>query len=216
MSSASGVKSLGAMSYGPAALAAGVGVAVPVIALGPLLSAVSAAFTSEAEAALFRAFGNAALPEEICKLIFIYLLLRRFAGVRQPMRAMAIGAFVGLGFGGVETLIYTVNNGAAVGLVRIFTAIPCHLFLGVIMAHYVWVARTSGSVVATVKSLLVPTFVHGLYNFPLMAQSAAVTAQPGGALLLTWIVLFLLAAWSRFLMARYYRQSQVSDFLAPA
>ncbi len=198
--------------YAAAALVAGILVAAPVLALGPALATLGEGVGGGYGAPIYRAFGNAALPEELCKLVFIALLVRRVFSVRAPVRAMAVGALVGFGFGAVETVFYSVHNGAGVGLVRLFTAVPCHVFLGAVMAHYLWAALMTRSRVAATKSLLVPVLIHGLYNFPLMAAFDAVVVEPGGTMLLTWMVLFLLAGWTRLLLAGYRRQI----FLDPA
>lgn len=194
------------------AFGAGALVALPVLALGPALTALAAAFDGALATPLYRAFGNAAIPEEVCKFIFVYSLVTRSFSPRGPVRAMTTGAAVGFGFGAVETLLYALNNGPAIGLLRFFTAIPCHVFLGAIMAHYVWAFRLTRAPAAAVKALLVPGIAHGLYNFPLMADLGVTAAQPAGAMMLTWMVLFLLAGWTRLLAAGYRRQL----FLEPA
>lgn len=188
-------------------LAAGALVAVPVLALGEPIATLVGHFPGRFGEAFFRAFVNAALPEEVFKLLALVLVLRTTLGRRAlgrgPIPTMAIGAGVGLGFALIETVIYTLRVGPHVGLMRIFTAIPCHLFLGAVMAHYLWAAHESRSNVARLKAFIVPLLAHGLYNFPLLVELARTAQRPVGAMLLTWMVLFLLAGWTRFLLVRY-------------
>ncbi len=188
-------------------LAAGALVALPVLALGEPIATLAGHFPGRFGEAFFRAFVNAALPEELFKLVALLLVLRSSPGRRAIRRGavptMAIGAGVGLGFALIETVIYALRVGPHVGLMRIFTAIPCHLFLGALMAHYLWAAHETKSAVARLKAFFVPVLAHGLYNFPLLVELARTAQRPVGAMLLTWMVLFLLAGWTRFLLVRY-------------
>lgn len=164
---------------------------------------------------LLRAFLHAALPEEAAKCAALLYCLRRSAAGVKPLHAMALGALVGLGFAGVETVVYGFRAGAPAASLRVFTAIPCHLFLGVLSGYYCWAARQSAVAVNAAKALLLPVLLHGLYDLPLMAASMAVES-PGGAaavpaglfehaLLLSAMVLFLLAAWARYFLKHYSR-----------
>ncbi len=72
-------------------------------------------------------------------------------------------------------------------MVRAFTAVPAHAFLGALMGCYAGRARLAraGRGRWLVLALAVPTLLHGLYDFPLLAweRAGAGGAPPDAAIL---------------------------------
>jgi RsiW-degrading membrane proteinase PrsW (M82 family) len=157
-------------------------------------------------AAALKAFVQAALPEEAVKVVALAWLFRRLppqAAAELTAAAAAVrGAAFGLGFAAVESVLYAAHGGVEVTLVRGFTAIPCHVFLGSVMAHYL--ARFYGDAPrdrsALVKAFFVPLVLHGLYDYPLMVEVKGDARDGLTSLVLAGLVLALLAAWTRVLL----------------
>ncbi len=133
---------------------------------------------------LASAFFQAAIPEELFKLVVLWLALR-LAAFDEPMDGVVYGVAASLGFATLENVVYVANGGAAVALTRALTAVPSHAFLGVIMGFFVGRARFDDErrSVLMALGLAVPVVLHGLYDWPLLA-AARVTqldGDPSGA-----------------------------------
>lgn len=146
-------------------------IALPVQIVGVVISAAiihqGNAFTDK----LIKSFIGASLIEETIKLVAVYLLTRFGTRPRDLMENVVQGAYVGLGFATIENLSYILESGAGVGIIRAFTAVPCHAFLGAIMGYYLGVAclaRGSQSSIFLLRAWIVPIILHGLYDLPLM------------------------------------------------
>jgi RsiW-degrading membrane proteinase PrsW (M82 family) len=77
-----------------------------------------------------------------------------------------------LGFAAIENVGYVMEFGFTTGLFRMFTAVPGHAMMGVIMGYFVGLAKyreSSGHKTRTLLiGLLAAIAVHGLYDFFLM------------------------------------------------
>lgn len=130
-----------------------------------------------------------ALTEETAK----WLVVRRLTANHKSFNSLFDGivycVFVSLGFAGAENIGYVMQFGFSTALVRAFTAVPGHMFFGVIMGYYysMWhvqyqarqieaemqlygyLPRTGATAFNTgtplAKSLLLPVLVHGFYDY---------------------------------------------------
>lgn len=146
-------------------------IALPVQIAGTVISAAIIHQGNVFIDKLIKSFVGASLVEETFKLIAVYLLIRFGAKPRNLMESVAHGAYVGLGFATIENLTYILDSGAGVGVIRAFTAVPCHAFLGAIMGYYLgvaWVAQGFLSTIFLLRAWIVPVILHGLYDLPLM------------------------------------------------
>lgn len=168
-----------------------------------VLALPGAAARGGLQRAAWSAFVDAALVEEAVKLLAL-LWLSRQAEFRRPQSVIVAGFFMGLGFAAMEMLLLT-GRGLDGLFFRLFTAVPCHAFLGVVMASYV--ARYVGdhSRAALLKAFALPLLLHGLYDLPLMTETAGDPSLARSGALLSALVLALLAAWSRFLLLAFAR-----------
>ena len=131
---------------------------------------------------------------------FKYLILRwrtwnspefncRFDGV-------VYAVFVSLGFALWENIGYVLMYGMNAALMRAVTAVPGHASFGVFMGAYYGLARRSAnrgerqqSVLWRVLAVLIPTLIHGLYDYIAIGESESVT----GTFLIFVLVIFVLA-----------------------
>ena len=85
---------------------------------------------------------------------------------------MVYAVFVSLGFALWENIGYVMMYGVGAALARAITAVPGHACFGVFMGAYYGLAKRSANCGETAASrlwnflaLLVPTVIHGLYDY---------------------------------------------------
>jgi len=143
--------------------------------------------------AFYEAFALAACPEELLKytvLVFYCLKLKDFD---EPMDGIVYGVAVSLGFATLENILYVMNGGTQVAIMRALTAVPAHALTGAIMGYYI------GSILNTpekrtslmILALLIPTLLHGAYDFPLMYLKE----EPSKSWVLLLFLLVIITQW---------------------
>lgn len=149
---------------------------------------------------ILTAFLSAGIPEEACKMFMLMLLIRKNPYFDDKMDGIVYASYIGLGFAGLENILYLVNNldnFASVAISRAIFAIPGHFFFGVIMGYFVSLAyfasRTRvGRTRYLILAYLVPVLCHGIYDSILMIQGVS----PQVSTVLT-IVFLLFCNWLR-------------------
>lgn len=134
------------------------------------------------------AFIGVALIEELGKFVFMFVATHRNKNFNSLFDGVIYAVFTSLGFAALENVLYAVNNGWKVAVMRMFTAVPAHMFFGVMMGYYYswWhmhkkakarekELKAQGLITPTAKefsgirflvfSLLIPTLIHGFYDF---------------------------------------------------
>ncbi|NWF35888.1 PrsW family glutamic-type intramembrane protease [Mariprofundus sp. KV] len=148
--------------------------------------------------ALFEAFMLAAIPEELFKYIVLVMFCLRLKEFDEPMDGIVYGVTVSLGFATLENILYVMDGGLTVAIMRAFTSVPVHAMMGAIMGYFIAMTliepenRNRNYLLA----FLVPMMLHGLYDFPLMYFSATGdVAEPDdntGFMIMIWFVTFFL------------------------
>ena len=121
--------------------------------------------------AIYNAFLVAALSEEVCK----YLLLRigswRNRNFDYRFDGIVYGVSVAVGFALLENVLYVMDGGLYVALMRGVLAVPLHCFCGVFMGIYYGAAKRYSiegqhgkATTATFKALFIPFLIHGIYD----------------------------------------------------
>lgn len=134
------------------------------------------------------AFIGVALIEELGKFVFLFLATRKNKNFNSLFDGLIYAVFTSLGFAALENVLYAVNNGWSVAIIRMVTAVPAHMFFGVLMGYYYswWhmhekaaarerELKAAGYITANARefsgkkylglSLLIPVLVHGFYDF---------------------------------------------------
>ncbi|MDZ4859246.1 MAG: PrsW family glutamic-type intramembrane protease [Candidatus Hydrogenedentes bacterium] len=126
------------------------------------------------------AFLFAAIPEEFFKLAVLAGYSMRRRAFDEPMDGIVYGAVVGQGFAAFENAMYSVSGGVGIAVARAFTAVPAHACMGVIMGHYIGLARfdAKNRTRLIAKGFFFAVLVHGLYDAPLLTLQSLV-AQTG-------------------------------------
>lgn len=141
-----------------------------------------AGISGTVEYALYDAFIVAALCEEICK----YLLLRigSWNSVEFDYRfdGIVYGVSVAVGFALLENILYVMDGGIQVALMRGVLAVPLHAFCGVFMGVFYGAAKKYSvdgkwgkSIRCKLLAVFVPIMIHGVYDTFAMIDSMVTT-----------------------------------------
>lgn len=115
-----------------------------------------------------QAFFVAALPEEACKLLVLWLVLRKNPYFDEHFDGIVYAVCVGLGFAAIENVFYVLGEGEgwmSVAVTRALLAVPGHYAFAILMGYYYSVYHFvdhSSKIAACV--LLVPVLAHGIYD----------------------------------------------------
>lgn len=136
--------------------------------LNPFSGLLSAAFT---------AFIVAGMTEEYFKRLVVIKLACRNKSYDEKLDGIVYSVFSALGFATVENLIYVLSrssNFIYTGVTRGIFAVPAHVMFGITMGYYLSISKFADDEkvqdINMRKSYIVPVFLHGTYDFILMAQ----------------------------------------------
>lgn len=138
----------------------------------PSLNVISTGLFDSTSFNLFRIL-ILAMIEEYSKLFVLYIFISHNSSFDDIYDGFVYSAIIALSFAAMETLVYvfneqTLNEMSSLAVLRDFTTIPLHLVCGIIMGYYVAIEKFSKNKVYKVrkiaKSLLIPTFIHTIYN----------------------------------------------------
>jgi protease PrsW len=112
------------------------------------------------------------LIEEAVKFFVVFRFLYPKKDFNEPFDGITYAVMASMGFATLENIAYTVDYGAATGVLRMFTAVPAHAAFGVIMGYYLGLAKfnpeKSGRYL--VYALFFPAILHAAYDFPLLLE----------------------------------------------
>lgn len=151
-------------AFGYGVLVAIVSVIVEVIfELVGLISSESTSIGSS----IWTAFVGAAFPEEIIKLLFLWLFIRRCKYFDENMDGIVYAVAVGMGFAAIENLGYLYTNldsWQSTAVMRSLMSVPCHYICAVLMGYYYSLAHFKGNIRDRYFMLLMPILFHGVYD----------------------------------------------------
>ena len=109
----------------------------------------------------------AALPEEISKLLMLWLFMRNNPYYDEYLDGIVYAACVGLGFAATENVLYLVQSTdwVGTGIVRGLTAVPAHFAIACAMGYF-YSKRHFGdrSKLTAACVLAVPVIIHWVYD----------------------------------------------------
>jgi RsiW-degrading membrane proteinase PrsW (M82 family) len=112
------------------------------------------------------AFLIVALVEELSKYIFVRGILYKDPNFNEPFDGIVYSVMVSMGFATLENIMYVVDGGWGVAVLRMFTAVPAHAAFAVLMGYYLGLAKFVHH-----KShygwygLGIATLFHGAYDY---------------------------------------------------
>ena len=143
--------------------------------------------------ALVEAFVFVGLIEELTKYAAVRIKAYRSWHFNEVMDGIVYGVAASLGFATVENILYVLQSGLAVAILRGILSVPNHAVWGGIMGFYLGLAkrdknlhRSAGNQI--IKGLAIVIFLHGLYDSLALIGS------------LEWAVLVSLFGWGLFLV----------------
>lgn len=140
---------------------------------------LGAIFGMELEAevypSIFDAFADAfllaAIPEELAKLIMLWLLLRKNPHFDEKFDGIVYAVCIGMGFAGIENVMYLadgIEDGSwvGVGISRALFSIPGHFLFAVLMGYYysLYYWGINRTLKAKVMILVAPVLAHGIFD----------------------------------------------------
>lgn len=113
-----------------------------------------------------------ALVEEGGKYFVLKKVTWKHPAFDYTFDAVVYAVTVSLGFATLENIIYLIDEGIGVGIMRALMSVPGHAMYGVFMGYYYGLAKkaeASGDAKLTksnlTKALIIPTLLHGFYDF---------------------------------------------------
>ena len=161
--------------------------------------------------AAWKAFVGAAIPEELAKLLMLWLLLRRSKYFDERFDGIVYAACVGMGFAATENIIYLFSNleqwqSLAVG--RAMFAVPGHFLFAVAMGYfYSMIYFGDMSWRKSARIFWVPVLLHGTYDALLMMREVG-TMWSGILLICFYIFCFKMLKYGRKRIAEHLEKDK--------
>jgi len=125
---------------------------------------------------IINVFVGVALIEEFSKWIFAYTIGYNHKEYDHIYDMIVYATYVSLGFAALENIIYVLQGGISVGILRALSAVPGHACYGVFMGYFLSLAKIADkngnkklSNKNKILSILVPTILHGIYDYCLFS-----------------------------------------------
>ncbi len=114
-----------------------------------------------------------AYVEEGVKLFFLLILPYWKKAFNEPLDGIIYSVMISMGFAAAENIMYVVQGGVGVGIMRVFTAVPAHAMFAVVMGYFVGLAKFKHkhSFLLIFTGFTIAVLFHGLYDFFLMEKS---------------------------------------------
>lgn len=128
----------------------------------------------------FRSFIIISICEETVKWLFTYCVCWHNKNFNYTYDSIVYFVFISLGFATIENIIAILSNGFDILLViqRGLITVPIHAFFGIIAGYYMGLAKKyevrrwkRKSKRYLLLSLILPIFIHGLFDFLLFMSS---------------------------------------------
>lgn len=126
---------------------------------------------------IFTSFIIAGLTEEYFKRYVVLRFAYFSPHFNEKLDGLIYCSFSALGFATVENILYVVFRFSAnpyVGIYRGIISVPAHVLFGITMGYYLSLAKFCNNEnlkrLYIQKSLLIPAFLHGIFDFILMAR----------------------------------------------
>jgi len=155
------------------------------------------------------AFIVAGLTEEYFKRLVVMKFAYYHGAFNEKLDGIIYCTFSALGFATIENIMYVVSGYDAdpyIGLYRGLLSVPAHMLFAVTMGYYLSLAKFSPdnrtrSYYFT-RSLVIPIFLHGSFNFILMAG-----IQPMMILFIPFVIFLWISNLKK--LNNFYKESKM-------
>ncbi len=115
-----------------------------------------------------------ALAEEGIKFFFLRIVFYKNRYFNEPFDGIIYAVMISMGFAAAENIMYVMNHGFAVGLLRMFTAVPAHAGFAILMGYFVGKAKFAKQYKTYILllGLFNAILFHGLYDFFLLQNDS--------------------------------------------
>ncbi len=116
--------------------------------------------------ALWTAFVQAAIPEELLKWLIFVLFFYKLKDFNEWFDGIVYASVISLGFATVENVLYVFSFGVKTGIMRAISAVPLHFMAGIAQGFFFSLAKFKGSkVFNSILALIAGIAIHGFYDF---------------------------------------------------
>lgn len=113
-----------------------------------------------------KAFFVVGLSEEFSKYIIIRYYSQPHEEYNEPFDGIVYAVMVSMGFAATENMMYVLQGGMEVAIIRAFTAVPAHATFAILMGYFMGKAKFSKNrVVLNFTGLFFAVLFHGAYDF---------------------------------------------------
>jgi RsiW-degrading membrane proteinase PrsW (M82 family) len=113
-----------------------------------------------------KAFFVVGLSEEFSKYIIVRYYSQPRRAFNEPFDGIIYAVMVSMGFAATENILYVLQGGYEVGVLRAFTAVPAHATFAILMGYYMGLAKFSKhKVKMNFTGLFLAVAFHGAYDF---------------------------------------------------
>lgn len=113
-----------------------------------------------------KAFFVVGLTEEFSKYIIVRYVSQPRKAFNEPFDGIIYAVMVSMGFAATENVMYVLQGGYQVAIIRAFSAVPAHATFAILMGYFMGKAKFSNSkVLLNITGLLLAIIFHGIYDF---------------------------------------------------
>lgn len=113
-----------------------------------------------------KAFLVVGLTEEFSKYIIIRYYSQPNEDYNEPFDGIIYAVMVSMGFAATENVMYVLQGGMEVAIIRAFTAIPAHATFAILMGYFMGKAKFSkNKFLLNLTGLFLAVLFHGAYDF---------------------------------------------------
>lgn len=117
------------------------------------------------------------LTEELCKYICLYGIAYTKTDFNEPFDGITYAVMVSMGFATSENIMYVMDGGLHVAVLRMFTAVPAHASFAILMGYFVGLAKFKNHRTPFIfLGITIATLFHGAYDFFLSIDSIELIA----------------------------------------
>lgn len=113
-----------------------------------------------------KAFFVVGFSEEFSKYIIIRYYSQPHNAYNEPYDGIVYAVMVSMGFAATENIMYVLQGGMEVAILRAFTAIPAHATFAILMGYFMGKAKFSNNrIILNLTGLFLAILFHGAYDF---------------------------------------------------
>ncbi len=113
-----------------------------------------------------KAFFVVGLSEEFSKYIIIRYYAQPHKEYNEPFDGIVYAVMVSMGFAATENVMYVLQGGMEVAIIRAFTAVPAHATFAILMGYFMGKAKFSKNRIGlNLTGLFLAVLFHGAYDF---------------------------------------------------